>query len=234
MPKIDVRGIIVPNEDKAFYEWFGYEATSPADVRAVLDAAGGDTVDVYINSPGGEIASGSEIYTVLREYGNVKIHITGHACSAASVIAMAGWSEMSPTALLMIHCVSSSGSGNHTDFEHMAKILKTADEAMSSAYVDKTGGDREEFLKMMEEETWITAERAVELKMVDQIMEPQTQTVQMAAGAVPLLTREQKETARDMMEAKRKKEQEKAGKARARLRLLNLREAKRRKTENEV
>lgn len=106
MPRLDVRGVIVPNDDKELYEWFGYEATAPKDVRAVLEAAGGETVDVYINSPGGEIASGSEIYAALQEYGNVKIHITGHACSAASVIAMAGWSEMAPTALLMIHCVS--------------------------------------------------------------------------------------------------------------------------------
>ena len=78
MPRIDVRGVIVPNDDKEFYEWFGYEATSPKDIRKALEAAGGETADIYINSPGGEIASGSEIYAALREYGNVKIHITGH------------------------------------------------------------------------------------------------------------------------------------------------------------
>ena len=127
MPRIDVRGVIVPNDDKEFYEYFGYEATTPRDVRAVLEAAGGETVDVYINSPGGEIASGSEIYAALQEYGNVKIHITGHACSAASVIAMAGWSEMAPTALLMIHCVSTYGGGNHAEFAHIAEMLQAAD-----------------------------------------------------------------------------------------------------------
>ena len=229
MPRIDIRGVIVPNEDKKLYEWFGYEATTPADIRAVLEEAGGETVDVYINSPGGEIASGSEIYAALREYGNVKIHITGHACSAASVIAMAGWSEMAPTALLMIHCVSSCGSGNHSDFERMAEMLKAADEAMSSAYASKTGRDRKEFLKMMEAETWIMAQRAVELNMVDQIMEPQQQSVQMAASAFPLLSDEQKERARDMLEARDKAEQLEAAKAGARLRLLSLEGEKRRK-----
>lgn len=233
MPRLDVRGVIVPNDDKEFYEWFGYEATAPKDVRAVLEAAGGETVDVYINSPGGEIASGSEIYAALQEYGNVKIHITGHACSAASVIAMAGWSEMAPTALLMIHCVSSCAGGNHTDFEHMAELLKTADEAISSAYTAKTGRNREEFLQMMEQETWITAEKAVELKMVDRIMEPQKQNVQMAAGAVPLLSDAQKETAKGMLEAGKREERQKVTKAEARLKLLNLNKA-RRKMQNEV
>lgn len=228
MPRIDVRGVIVPNDDKELYEYFGYEATSPKDVSAVLEAAAGEPVDVYINSPGGEIASGSEIYAALQEYGNVKIHITGQACSAASVIAMAGWSEMAPTALLMIHCVSTCGGGNHADFSHIAEMLQTADEAISSAYTAKTGRDRQEFLQMMENETWITAEKALELKMVDQIMEPQKQTVQMAAGAMPLLSDTQKETARGMMEARKREEKQKVTKAEARLKLLNLSKVRRR------
>lgn len=228
MPRIDVRGVIVPNDDKELYEYFGYEATSPKDVRGALEAAGGEPVDVYINSPGGEISSGSEIYAALQEYGNVKIHITGQACSAASVIAMAGWSEMAPTALLMIHCVSTCGGGNHADFEHIAEMLQTADEAISSAYTAKTGRDRQEFLQMMEKETWITAEKALELKMVDQIMEPQKQTVQMAAGAMPLLSDAQKETARGMLEARKREEKQKVTKAEARLKLLNLSKARRR------
>lgn len=228
MPRIDVRGVIVPNDDKEIYEYFGYEATSPSDVRVALEAAGGKTVDVYINSPGGEIASGSEIYAALQEYGNVKIHITGQACSAASVIAMAGWCEMAPTALLMIHCVSTYGGGNHADFIHIAEMLQTADEAISSAYTAKTGRDRQEFLQMMEQETWITAEKALELKMVDKIMEPQKQMVQMAAGAVPLLSDAQKETARGLLEARKREDEKKVTRAAARLKLLNLNNARRR------
>ena len=100
---------------------------------------------------------------------------------------------------------------------------------MSSAYASKTGRDRKEFLKMMEAETWIMAQRAVELNMVDQIMEPQQQSVQMAASAFPLLSDEQKERARDMLEARDKAEQLEAAKAGARLRLLSLEGEKRRK-----
>ena len=158
----------------------------------------------------------------------MKIHITGHACSAASVIAIAGWSEMAPTALLMIHCVSTYGGGNHAEFAHIAEMLQAADEAMSSAYTAKTGRSREEFLQMMEQETWITAEKALELKMIDKIMEPQKQAVQMAAGAVPLLSDAQKETARGMLEARKREERQRVTKAEARLKLLNLKKARRR------
>lgn len=223
MPRIEVRGIIVPNDDKRFYEWFGYEATSPRDVGSVLEEAGGETVDVYINSPGGEIASGSEIYSMLREYGNVKIHITGQACSAASVIAMSGWCEMASTALMMIHCVSTRAAGNRAEMEHTASVLKAADDAISTAYTAKTGKDRDEILEMMEAETWITAEKAVELGLIDQVMgQEEKEPAQMAAGTMPLLTEEQKEQARCMMEAKERKSIQKAAEARARLRLLNL------------
>ena len=81
---------------------------------------------------------------------------------------------------------------------------------------------------MMEQETWITAERALELKMVDQIMEQKKQSVQIAAGAVPLLSDAQKETARGMLEARKREEGQRATKAEARLKLLNLNKARRR------
>ena len=99
---------------------------------------------------------------------------------------------------------------------------------MSSAYTAKTGRSREEFLQMMEQETWITAEKALELKMIDKIMEPQKQAVQMAAGAVPLLSDAQKETARGMLEARKREERQRVTKAEARLKLLNLKKARRR------
>ena len=119
MPRIDIRGVMIPNDYKWFYDWFEEDSTCPRDVQKVLDAmVDGDDLDVYINSPGGVIDVGSEIYTLLRDAGqrcNLKIHVTGEACSAASVAAMAGYCEMAPTALMMVHCVSTSGvSGNHS------------------------------------------------------------------------------------------------------------------------
>ena len=161
--RIDIRGVMIPNDYKFFYDFFKMDSTCPNDVKKVLDTAQlGDEIEVYINSGGGVIDVGSEIYTMLRSCENVKIYITGEACSAASIVAMAGYCEMAPTALMMVHCVSTGARGNHSTMEHTAEVLRTADEALCTAYVTKAGMSKEEALQMMEKETWLTAEQAKE------------------------------------------------------------------------
>lgn len=173
MARVDVRGVIIPNSYKWYYDWFEEDSTCPRDVQKVIDAlCPGETLDVYVNSPGGVIESGSEIYTMLRALpdGAVKIHITGEACSAASVISMGGWAEMAPTALMMVHCVSSGVIGNHNDMEHMAEVLRTADQALCTAYMDKAGMTKAQALEMMEHETWLTAQQAKDKGLIDAVM----------------------------------------------------------------
>ncbi len=88
MAKIEVKGVIVPNEDKWIYDFFEMDAVCPRDVLTKIPQDEKEPIDVYINSGGGEITSGSEIYAALREYrGIVNIHVVGMAASAASVIA---------------------------------------------------------------------------------------------------------------------------------------------------
>ena len=89
--RINIRGVMVPNDYKWYYDFFDEDCTCPRDVQQVMDAfVDGDEVEVYINSPGGVIDVGSEIYTLLKgRKDDVKIYITGEACSAASVAAMA-------------------------------------------------------------------------------------------------------------------------------------------------
>lgn len=200
MPKIKISGNIGPNSNSFFYRFFGIDYTCPADVERVLREAGGQLVDVYINSNGGEIGAGSEIYSLLREYGNIAIHIMGAAHSAASIIAMAGRSEMSPTALMMVHCVSTYGGGNHSDFEHQAEVLRTADQALCSAYVSKTGMSEEEALSMMEHETWFTAQQALERGLIDAIMfqEP-TPLTNVATGSYTEPSESQLNMVRELM-----------------------------------
>lgn len=169
--KIAVKGVIVPNEYKDVYDWLGWDAVSPKDVNDALEKANGQPVDVEINSRGGEISSGSEIYTALRNYkGDVNIQIVGYAASAASVIAMAGTSEMSPTALMMVHKVSSSAEGNHHAMDTESAALQTADKAMAAAYVSKSGMSEADALDMMDKTTWIDAKAAVEKGLVDKVM----------------------------------------------------------------
>lgn len=204
--RIDVQGVIVPNDYADFYEWAGEDYTCPNMVSSVIDKSSpGDEIAVYINSPGGVIDCGSEIYTMLREASadrDVTIYITGQACSAASVIACAAYSEMSPTALMMVHCVSSGVIGNHNDMEQMAETLKIADHALCQAYVEKTGMSEEEALAMMEAETWLSAKQAKEIGLVDAIMFDESENdLMVAAIGLKLPTQEELEQARKALKA---------------------------------
>lgn len=174
---IDIRGVIVPTDDKWIYNWLEIQATSPDDVNKALAVAAGEDVTVIINSGGGDVQAGQEIYTALRSYqGRVLIQIQSMAASAASVIAMAGESEISPVAQLMIHNVSTRATGDHRDMEHAAEILRNSDRALVSAYVAKTGRPEQEILDMMDRETWMTAQQAVDQGFVDRIMFAESQT----------------------------------------------------------
>lgn len=171
MRKIEVKGTIVGNADKWIYEWFGMDATCPKDVNAAISEANGEPLLVEINSGGGDVFAGSEIYTALKAYaGTVEINIVGLAASAASVIAQAGHSRISPTALFMVHNVSGSAAGDFHDMQQEAEILQTANKAVAAAYLEKTGKTMEELLGIMDAETWMNAQKAVEYGFVDEVM----------------------------------------------------------------
>jgi len=171
MPKIEVKGAIVSDEDKWIYDWYGVQSTSPKDISKGLATANGQDVEVDINSGGGDIFAGSEIYTALRSYkGNVQINIVGLAASAASVIAMAGKSKITPTGMFMIHNVSSYAEGDYRDMAHNAEILKVANQSIANAYKDKTGLSDKALLALMDKETWMSAEDTVKNKFVDGVM----------------------------------------------------------------
>lgn len=201
--RFDLRGAMIPNSYKWYYDFFGEDSTCPADLKKIMDIfQPGDELEVYINSPGGVIDVGSEIYTMLRSHAEeTRIYITGEACSAASIVAMAAHCEMSPTALLMVHCVSSGARGNHNAMEKAAVILRTADEALCNAYVAKAGMTREEALAMMENETWLTAEQALERGLIDKVMfeDATTPDLLVAGPLFALPTDAQMERARAIM-----------------------------------
>ncbi|WP_291683760.1 ATP-dependent Clp protease proteolytic subunit [Blautia sp.] len=107
MATVKINGDIVRNEDKWIYDWFDMEATCPKDVTAAVEGAkDGEEIEVLINSGGGDVLAGQEIYTTLLGKDNVTIKIQSLAGSAAGVVAMAGKSQISPVAMLMIHNVS--------------------------------------------------------------------------------------------------------------------------------
>lgn len=170
MAKVEIKGAIVPTNDGWIYDFFGESYTSPQKVADALEDANGEDIDVEINSGGGDVFSASEIYAALRSYkGSVKIHVVGLAASAASVIACAGQSDIAPTAQMMVHNVSTYAAGDFHDMQHAAEMLKQANRSIASAYTTKTGMSEKDVLDLMDAETWITAQDAVDYGLIDEI-----------------------------------------------------------------
>lgn len=169
--RIEVKGAIVPNNDKWIYDMLDLDATSPKDVIDALPTSNED-VELIINSGGGDVFSGSEIYTSLKEYpGNINVKVVGVAASAASVIAMAGKHiEMSPTAQMMIHNASTVVMGDDRAMTSASNMLSGVNRGIANAYIAKTGKAEQEILDLMNEETWLNAQDAVELGFADSKM----------------------------------------------------------------
>lgn len=168
MKIIEILGDILDDYYGELYERYKIPATYPKKVKSLLAEADGDDVEININSGGGDVFSGFEIYTAILQYkGNVRINVTGLAASAASVIMCAGDCYISPVGTVMVHCSACYASGNHNDLEKTAETLKTIDECIANAYVTKTGMTKEKAVALMEDTTWITAEKAVELGLCD-------------------------------------------------------------------
>ena len=135
--------------------------------------AGSGPVTVWLNSPGGDCVAASQIYSMLMDYtGNVTIKIDGIAASAASVIAMAGTKVlMAPTALMMIHNPITVAYGNHDDMQKAIEMLDEVKESIINAYEIKTGMSRSKLSHLMDAETWMNANKAIELGFADEILE---------------------------------------------------------------
>lgn len=186
MKIIQIKGTIVSNNDSWIYDWFGWDYTAPKNV--VLPETGED-IEVHINSGGGDVYAGSEIYTALRSYsGKVVVKIVGIAASAASVIAMAGDEvEISPTAQIMIHNVSSNVSGDHNALLHEAEVLEGFNKSIANAYIYKTGKALDDLLNLMNKTTWFDAESAVNQGFADKIMFAEEIAPTFAASETPMI-----------------------------------------------
>lgn len=169
---IDVKGEVVPSGNEWLYDWYGIQATSPKQITRALKNANGQPVTIKINSGGGDVFAGCEIYNELKSYnGEVTIEIHGLCASIAGVIAMAGGKcKMSPLAQFMMHNVSTSASGDYRNMEHTAEVLKKANKTIANAYILKTGMTEEEAYNLMDKETWLTADEALEMGLIDEIM----------------------------------------------------------------
>lgn len=167
----DSGGRVLRLEGPIDSESFWGDEITPQSFRDELYAEEGD-ITLWLNSPGGNVFAAAEIYTMLRDYPrNVRVCIASIAASAASVIAMAGNTvEMSPTALLFVHDPSTIAMGNARDMGKAIATLNEVKESIINAYMAKTGLSHNRISKLMSDETWINAKKAVELGFADVIL----------------------------------------------------------------
>lgn len=150
--------------------WFDDDVT-PQLFKNELNSGEGD-ITVWINSPGGDCVAAAQIYNMLMDYkGNVTVKIDGIAASAASVIAMAGTKVMmSPVSMLMIHNPITIAAGNKEEMEKAIAMLGEVKESIMNAYEIKTGLSRAKLSHLMDAETWMNANKALELGFIDGIL----------------------------------------------------------------
>jgi ATP-dependent Clp protease protease subunit len=161
--------------------------------------SGSGPVTVWLNSPGGDCFAASQIYAMLMDYkGPVTVKIDGVAASAASVIAMAGTDVlMAPTAMMMIHNPATIAFGDHKDMEKAIDMLEEVKNSIINAYELKTSQPRKTLSKMMDEETWMNARKAVELGFADEIL-------QRAVAAVTVVEEDDEDTDEEDTDEKKK------------------------------
>lgn len=205
--KVEIKGAIVSNDDKEIYDWIGLESVCPNDVRKKLDEAeDNEKITAVVNSGGGDVFAATEIYALLQER-KANVEIVGLAASAASVIAMAGYCTMTPSAMMMIHNASSSASGDYRAMDKQSEVLKQVNKAIASSYRAKTGMSEGELLNMMNEERWLTAAECLKYGFADEIALESTYILTASGGGV--IGNEAMKRMRGMLAAEREKPKEK-------------------------
>ena len=167
--------------------WFDDDIT-PQLFKEELMAGSGD-ITVWINSPGGDCVAAAQIYNMLMDYkGNVTVKIDGIAASAASVIAMAGTKVLvSPVSMMMIHNPMTVAMGDTAEMQKAIEMLGSVKDSIINAYEIKTGLSRAKLSHLMDAETWMDANKAVELGFADEIMQRSTESDGVPAPTVSML-----------------------------------------------
>ena len=163
---------------------FSGDGITARRIAGALRGIGPNAVTVNVNSPGGDMFEGLAIYNLLREHpAEVTVRVMGLAASAASIIAMAGDKiEMGLGSMFMVHNSWGMVVGNQNDMREGAEIFAEFDAAMSEIYAARTGMDKDEIAALMNAETWIRAERAIEMGFAESTFEAPDYKDNEAAG----------------------------------------------------
>lgn len=164
------------------YEEIGYWGVTSASFAKELVSLGDiNTITLHLNTPGGSVGDGTAIYNALKNHkASVTVEIDGYALSMGSIIALAGDTiKMADNALFMIHNPWGIAFGDADEMRKSADITDKHKQAMLNTYQSKTGMDRNKLSKMMNDETWLTAEEALAYGFIDEV----TDAVELAASA---------------------------------------------------
>lgn len=197
--------------DITSYKWYGDEVCA-YDLAKELMELGNKNLKVRINSYGGEVAQGLAIYNLLKDYkGTVTTVCDGFACSAASIIFMSGTNRAMPkSSLLMIHNAWSWASGNANELRKIAEDLEKITQPSIEIYKTVSNLDEETIKRMMDEETWITAEEALEYGFATVIVEDNPKQ-SLKDDILSKLVHSNKELTRQVKILKEEKNQSKKG-----------------------
>lgn len=169
----------INGENHLYLEGGIYDEEGYISAKSVREKLDGDVV-IHLNSPGGSTFEGVAIYNALKDHpGKVTVQIDGIAASAASIFAMgADVIRARPTSMMMIHRGWTIAIGNAKELRQTADILQKVDEASDKAYLSRFNGKSEELDQMLEDETFLTAEDAFAVGLVDEIMDKEPEKVQ--------------------------------------------------------
>ncbi len=131
-------------------------------------------ITVYLSSVGGYFADGLPIYNLLKQHpANVTVVVMGYALSMASVIMLAGGKvKVAQNALLMIHNAQGCACGSPVDLRQSAEILTKHEQAIIPLYASRLGKKPAEIQALLDNETWFTAQEALDAGLVDEIIDP--------------------------------------------------------------
>lgn len=174
--------LYIDGEIAAGASWWG-NMIDPHNFR--LRLARCKDVTVFINSPGGDVFAGCEIYTMLREHPyTVTVKVSGIAASAASIIAMGGDRVlMSPVGHMMVHYPWTIAIGNAKEMDYTATVLREIGEGIIAAYMSKTGKTRDEISAILDAETYMNASHCVAEGFADGILYENADNAQPATSA---------------------------------------------------
>lgn len=156
-------------------DWWGMIGAETI-AKALDDAGEVETIDLRINSPGGDVFEGVAIYNQLVAHSaSVNVTVDGLAASIASVIAMAGDDiAIAKAGQMMIHPPSGMAWGTSADMRQLADLLDSIQGSITSVYADRTGQTPEQLKEWIDAETWMNAEQAVERGFADSVVENKT------------------------------------------------------------